>query len=196
MIFSLLLTKKLHIAVGVIRNLRLQEDPECRLTLFAQEYRIFLIWSLENKNVFQILGSTGSCIWGSLTGWNILAQQVLKNQVLSRSFYCIQRYQRTVLVSSANLNGHLRTLNLYSVFIWTVTKSDLSLCRTIDVCRWNVRSWCNVLCWGRNGLPSWRDILPWGDGLSPRGNGICPWRNGISSRGNGISPRRNGICHG
>ena len=39
-----------------MRNLRLQGDPECRLTLFAQEYRIFLIWSLENKNVFQILG--------------------------------------------------------------------------------------------------------------------------------------------
>ena len=42
-----------------------KEDSECWLILFAQVYRIFSQF-LENKNLFQILALTGSCIEGVL----------------------------------------------------------------------------------------------------------------------------------
>ena len=41
-----------------------KEDSECWLILFAQVYRIFS-QVLENKNLFQILALTGSCIEGA-----------------------------------------------------------------------------------------------------------------------------------
>ena len=38
-----------------------KEDSECLLILFAQVYRMFS-QVLENKNLFQLLALTGSCI--------------------------------------------------------------------------------------------------------------------------------------
>ena len=46
-------------AVIVARHIT-KEDPNCWLILFTQVYRICLASVLENKNLFQILGLTGS----------------------------------------------------------------------------------------------------------------------------------------
>ena len=48
------------ITTAVIVARHTKEDPNCWLILFTQVYRICLASVLENKNLFQILGLTGS----------------------------------------------------------------------------------------------------------------------------------------